>query len=1591
MVYDIDRADILIKYINKETLYEIADRKRITVAANKKYSVDVPKYIADENGLGYNYLEGTETNILVKKDIINEVNLYYTEAKAPVTIRYKNEDGIKLCDDVVELVQIGKKYLHDFEKELTDFSCREWKLKSSNDIEIIVNKDKEKNIIEAIYEPVLANVTIKFVNTDNRAIKNPKTEKAQIGEVFNSESLDEIIDNFGKAWKCISEGEKIVVQAKEIQNEIVLKYEPLMAKVTIRYLDTEMNELMESKMQMLQVGTEYKEKPIESFEAKDGKRWKIDFDKIESIIVKKHEEENIHSMYYEKENSKVKLAFYDAYGNELKESIEIESQIGAEASIKTYEKIIATDGGRWMIESTEPKNLTIKEKDNFIKLIYGEMQANVLIKFLDIKTEKPIKENMLIKVKLGGIYMPNIQEKILDKNKYRWKYIGDEGISIVTKENEEENIIALNYDEDKAKVILKYLNENGEKIREDAIKEVQIGKKIELNPIQKFVDNNGLTWKHKNIKMDGNIVEEKDNTIYMIYEPLMSDVAIKYVNSENENIIKESIIKIQVGKEFSPEIIDRVTDENGKVWIYDKISNEKIIVKEEENEIIMIFEKLEKNIYVNLVDEESNLIAEPIIYKNQVGEEFVVPYENRYVDKEDKAWILNKVDKEKIITREDEEKNIINIFYKKELIDVIINYYDDNKNIIRDQTTEKVQIGSIYKPLLFKEIIDEKTNFGWKLPDNFILEHKVNRESKENVLTAAYEKLNVNIFVKYKEKNGAEIIDQTLYNGQVGTEFIPKIENVIIDKEEKEWLYGETEETRFFVGTKNKIETITIDRNEEKNIINLAYRPSLIGVTIKYQETLGNQIKEDKIVDAQIGSVYEAEIIEVLQDKNKIKWVYNPNSNSKIKVGHEEKENVIVLSYEEEKALVTYKYQDEYGNRLRSPKRKLVQIGTIYKPEVENIIEDYQNRVWEYKAKSVDKLEIKDDESINVIEVIYKPLKVDATLRFLNPHKKQLMKERTVKAQLGSEFSPKIEEKITDEESKLFKFVKCNPEKIKITEVPVGALESPNTFELTYEPVFSDVIVKYKTIDGEKIKDDFVVQMQVGLLYEPQIAQYIKNEEGIEWELITKEIEPIRVKEDSRENIISMVYEVAKTEVTIRYKDIMGNNILKSDIIPIEVGREFIPEIKNEVLDESGKKWVFSSVEPVKLTVGSINNIITVTYAEKKAQVIVKYHTNEGKVLKEDFKTKIQIGTKYEPQNVTKVIYDENEIWRFSHNEPSVIIISENVSENVITQVYSKEDKKEEIKTKNNTYYNPEIEKFIDKDLVEKAKEEEIKNEQKIKEEEKFDAVVFEDANLKRLEKGIALTNEEKNVIKKLNDLNKEIINYLNEEMNKQSDDVDLENKLNQKTIAEKKIIEEELIPLLKDDKTGKKLLKIIEAIIETETLDQSFSMTGRKKAIAVTDYFINKQITEIEQANYICDKGIIEKSIECVKEKISFGLNNVEEYKKIKVILIYEKVILNNYNKARSKVKDEYFKNSESKELVAPEIVIIVANNMPKQAYNLLLKLQTLSIQKENELEAIIKLLNTQQLGTLMTMVEKIPDGKMRKIVMKKLKEIIK
>ena len=185
----------------------------------------------------------------------------------------------------------------NFDNEITDYSLREWSLLNVKNNDITVSKDEKDNIIEAVYKPIKAKVTIKLLNMNDRPIKDVLVEEAQIGDMYNPDNKAEVVDNYGRVWTCKDKGESIVISRKESQNIVSLRYEPLLSKVTVKYYSDEMTELLDPKYEMVQVGSKYKNSPITNITDFAGKRWIFDDSKVPSIVVKKHEEENIINIY----------------------------------------------------------------------------------------------------------------------------------------------------------------------------------------------------------------------------------------------------------------------------------------------------------------------------------------------------------------------------------------------------------------------------------------------------------------------------------------------------------------------------------------------------------------------------------------------------------------------------------------------------------------------------------------------------------------------------------------------------------------------------------------------------------------------------------------------------------------------------------------------------------------------------------------------------------------------------------------------------------------------------------------------------------------------------------------------------------------------------------------------------------------------------------------------------------------------------------------------------------------------------------------------------------------------------------------------
>ncbi|MBR4110299.1 MAG: MucBP domain-containing protein [Clostridia bacterium] len=1587
LVYDMKKAEVKINYITKAG-DKVKESTTMMVQANRKYVADIQERIIDDNNLVWMYLEESNPSVYVEENKENVINMLYDAVRVKVLVTTHSEEGTKVKDDFIEFVQIGKEFSYSAEQSIVDIYGKWWELDSPEHYRILAQEDERNNVITIKYKKTLANIRILFKDTSGRMIKDVLTQKAQIGAEYTPQIVGEITDVKGLLWKGTDDNIIFKVSADETQNNISYIYEPFMTKITTKYIDVEGNDLLEDRISTVQVGSKVIPEKISILEGKDGRIWCVSENNASEFIAKKYEQENIIKINYEPKLVDVIISFKSVNGLVLKNEEHIKLQLGSEyANYNEYYKVTADNGERWSVIRTEPAKMYVKEGSRFT-LVYDEIQARVLVKCVNIEDSKSIIDDVVINTKLGGVFAPNIQQRLLDKTKRKWKYIGDTGMSIIAKENEQENIVILNYEPERVKVVVEYLNDIGQKIRNDYVKEEQIGNEVAIKQLEKIDDFAGLGWKLKNmtttmLKVDD---DENNNKITCVYEKLLAKVVIKYTDKNGNEIIKSRSEMVQVGEEYTAEIIDKVTDFNNKVWLYSKEENVAIKINEESNEVVLHYVPYKVKVTQKYVDLENNAINDENVMMIQVGSIFIASKIEEVKDNEGKAWIYSKINNERIDVSENIEKNIITHIFDKKMIKAIVEYESVEGNPLRKDDEFTLQVGSVFK-IEPPNNIKDKDGFGWVLSENN-LEVNISEHVEDNNFKITYDKHIVKVYDRFVTKDDKEIIEPKVTQLQVGTKYVATVEEAIKDKNGAHWVQSAKSDIKIFASS-YKVEPIVVSENENENNVYIKYKPELIDVVIKYQNTLGEIIKKEDVVQAQIGCEYTAEALDRIVGNAGNKWMYNTNSKNTIMVSEDKNENVIMLSYEEQKASVTFRYQDEYGTRLKKPNRKLVQIGSTYIPQFENVIEDEQKRVWEYKERDVEKLEVKDAEQDNIITLIYVPLRIDVTLKIMDKQGNKICEDMIVKAQIGSEFTPNINEKIADDNSKMYKFVSASPESVIVRETPIGSSENLNVINLTYTEVYSNVTVKYQDFDGNTLRNDETIQLQVGEEYSANPIQYIKDRKENQWELVNNKVETIRVMENPKDNIIKFVYEVAKASVLIRYRNVDGEQIKDDEEYTEQVGIEFIPEIEKVVNGVDNRKWSFFSAEPIKLKVGSINNIITLTYQEAKANVVIKYEDDTGRKIKETDRVLAQIGSRFKPKATLKVIYEDNDIWRLDHFVPNEIIVSETAEENVITQVFTNR----KISTSN---VDEKFEKMKQNNLSnEPAAVEENDKQQKVEQETPDEKSIFTDEHLLKLEKLIELTEEEKNAIQELNSYNTKIVEVLHESVNAYLSNSEFEPKtINEYILKEKELIQEKLVALISNDKGGSKLLKIFEHITASENNDAIFSSLQQRKAILITDYFMNKPISVAEQAMYICERGKTEKEYELISQKINNVKNKAKElaeYAEAKSRIMYEIIMLDNYYKARSLPKDNYFKDNTSKLSLQPEIIEMVGKLLVKQAFNLLQKNQSLTIMQQNELEAITSLLTKEQLESLEQQLEKIFDNKQKKVAQKMLKDILK
>lgn len=104
-------------------------------------------------------------------------------------------------------------------------------------------------------------------------------------------------------------------------------------------------------------------------------------------------------------------------------------------------------------------------------------------------------------------------------------------------------------------------------------------------------------------------------------------------------------------------------------------------------------------------------------------------------------------------------------------------------------------------------------------------------------------------------------------------------------------------------------------------------------------------------------------------DKENRKWKLNKVQPAMLKV--KAMDNKVIVTYQQEKTKVTWKYVDTEGNELRSEEIHMVQIGEKYTPLVSDTTIQKEGQTWKLLKLEPFEIIVKENVEENIVTLIY--------------------------------------------------------------------------------------------------------------------------------------------------------------------------------------------------------------------------------------------------------------------------------------------------------------------------------------------------------------------------------------------------------------------------------------------------------------------------------------------------------------------------------------------------------------------------------------------------------------------------------------------
>jgi hypothetical protein len=239
--------------------------------------------------------------------------------------------------------------------------------------------------------------------------------------------------------------------------------------------------------------------------------------------------------------------------------------------------------------------------------------------------------------------------------------------------------------------------------------------------------------------------------------------------------------------------------------------------------------------------------------------------------------------------------------------DVTVKYVDESKKILLPDVTLSGVVGEPYttqeEPIAgytLKEIQGDKTGTFSDTPQEVVYVYKRSDAAP--------------VTVRYEDTEGNQLAEPTILNGKVGLPYESKSESI------PGWYVAQTPDNA---------KGIFGDTAQE--VVYVYERSDAAPVTIRYEDTEGNQLAESTILNGKVGLPYESETKELSG------WTVTQTPANAKGIFRDTAQEVVYVYERSDAAPVTVKYEDTEGNQLAEPTILNGKVGLPYESEAKEL------------------------------------------------------------------------------------------------------------------------------------------------------------------------------------------------------------------------------------------------------------------------------------------------------------------------------------------------------------------------------------------------------------------------------------------------------------------------------------------------------------------------------------------------------------------------------------------------------------------------------------------------------------------------------